>query len=169
MAPEPTGISKPSGALTAAVGAATLADSGYGVYSNTINLYRAIQGSVVYLPDSGLSKFAEYAVPGSQTAQDIAQIGSLGLAFASGRAYVGTVPAYGGSAFSQYVPTGINGMLDANAVTSPGVRSGLFLPNTNPGESMASWLLDRTQGLQLIGVGMDYSQRMSLTPSSQGR
>jgi hypothetical protein len=94
----------------------------------------------VYLPDGGLSWFANMAAPGNQTAQDFAQIGTLSLAFASGRVYVGLVPAYGDSALSQYVPTAINGMLDANAVTSPGVRSGLFIPNTNPGTSAASLL-----------------------------
>ena len=159
-APEPTGISKVAGATTATVGAATLTDSGYGLYSNAVNFYRATQGSVVYLPDSGLGLLAETLAPGNQTAQDVAQIGSLSLALASGRVYVGTTLAHGDSAFSQYVPTTINGMLDANAVTSPGVRSGVFIADTNPGVSTASLWLDRVQKAQIGALLPDYGPRL---------
>ena len=160
LAPEPTGISKPAGALTAATGAATLADSSYGIYSNAVNLYRATQGSVVYLPDSGTGRLAEWLAPGSQTAQDFAQIGSLGLAFMAGRVYVGTTLRYGDSAFAQYVPTSINGMLDAGAAAPSGALRSVLISNTNPGQSTASLLLDRLQKAQVGALLPDYSTRI---------
>lgn len=101
IAPEPSGISKPAGALTFMTGAATASDSAYGLYSSAVNLYRATQGGLVYLPDSGAGWIAQQVAPNNQTAQDIAQVGSLSLALLGGRVYVGTVPAYGGSAYSQ--------------------------------------------------------------------
>jgi hypothetical protein len=83
--------------------------------------------------------------------------------------YVGTTLAHGDSALSQYVPSGINGMLDANAVTSPGVRSWVFIPNTNPGSSVGSQALDWTQRLQLGSVYSDYIPKILPSfPAQQG-
>jgi hypothetical protein len=63
---------------------------------------------LVYLPGSGGGLLADYLAPGSQTAQDMAQIGSLGLAFAAGRVYVGTALMYGDSStFAHYAPVTI--------------------------------------------------------------
>ncbi|MBI2308171.1 MAG: hypothetical protein HYU78_12795 [Rhodocyclales bacterium] len=157
---EPTGISKPAGALTAATGMATLADSSYGIYSNAVNLYRATQGSVVYLPDSGTGRLAEWLAPGSQTAQDFAQMGSLGLALLSGRVQVGTTLVYGDSALAHYAPATIDRMLDVNAATPTGALRTVLIPNTNPGQSTASLLLDRLQKAQVGALLPDYSTRI---------
>ena len=144
-----------------------LADSAYGVYSNTVNLYRAVQGSYVYLPDSGSGKLATWLVPNSQEAQDIAQIASLSLALAAGKVYVGTTPRYVDSAYAQYMPATIGGMLDAKKVTNPSVVSGLLIPNTNPGKSTASWFLDTTQILQAGSI--NFNNVVRITNEIQGK
>ena len=149
LAPEPTGVSKAGGTLTVAVGAANLADSSYGLYSSLVNFYRASQGSLVYLPQGGFSWAADKLAPGSQTAQDYAQLAALNLALASGRVHVGTIQVYGDSALAHYVPTGINGMLNASAVQPAGAFRHVLIPHAKPGVSTASWLLDRTQIFQL--------------------
>jgi hypothetical protein len=51
-------------------------------------------------------------------------------------------------------------LLDANAVTSSGVRSGLFIPNTMPGISTASLWLDRVQKAQMIPLIPEYVPRL---------
>ena len=138
----------------------TLTDSAYGVYSNTVNLYRATQGSLVYLPDSGTGKRADWWAPGCQTAQDLAQGGSLSLAFLSGRVYVGTTLKYGDSAYAQYVPTTINGMLDASASAPTGMYRYVLIPHTSPGKSAASWFLDSTQFIQAWSANFENSTRL---------
>ena len=168
VAPEPTGVSKVAGAVTATTGAATFADSSYGVYSNAVNLYRATQGSAVYLPDSGSGWLAEWLVPGSQAAQDIAQIGSLGLALVSGRVYVGTALKYGDSVFAQYVPLTINGMLDASAAAPSGMFKFALIPTTNPKTSTASMLLDQIQWAQVMSTDNDTVRRLLQLISSEG-
>ena len=159
IAPEPTGVSKTAGALTAATGVATLADSGYGVYSNVVNLYRATQGSVVYLPDSGSGKLAEWWASGDQAAQDYAQVGSLGLALLSGRVYVGTTLRYGDSAYAQYLPATINGMLDASAAAPTGALKSVLIPNAKPRESTTTKLLNQVQWAQILNTDSDLIRR----------
>jgi filamentous hemagglutinin len=161
LAPEPTGVSKAAGALTTAVGISTVADSGYGVYSNAVNLYRATQGSVVYLPDSGTGRLADWLAPGSQPAQDFAQISSLSLALLSGRVQVGTTLIYGDSPLlAQYAPATINRMLDVNAATPTGALRTVLIPNTNPGSSIGSSFLNSTQFFQGLSVNYDYLPRL---------
>ena len=168
VTPEPTGVSKVAGAVTATTGAATFVDSSYGVYSNVVNLYRATQGSAAYLPDSGSAWLAERLEPGSQAAQDIAQIGSLGLALVSGRVYVGTALKYGDSVFAQYVPLTINGMLDASAAAPSGVFKFALIPTTNPKTSTASRLLNQIQWAQVMSTDNDTVRRLLHSISPEG-
>jgi len=156
----PTGISQLAGTATALTGLATIVDSSYGIYSNAVNFYRATQGSVVYLPDSGSGGLAEYFAPGNQTVADLAQISSLGLALIGGKVYVGTTLRYGDSAYAQYLPATINGMLDARAAAPTGALKSVLIPNTNPGPSIASRALDLTQGAQAATANKDVLDRL---------
>lgn len=143
ITPEPT-VSKLAGATTLAAGIGNIADSGYGLYSNAVNIYRALNGSQVYLPSGGFSWAAGAIAPGSQDAQDLGNMASLSLALGSGRVTVGTTVKYGDSAFSQYAPATIGGMLDANAVRPTGALGNILIPTATPGVSMASQSLGYT-------------------------
>lgn len=90
----------------------------------------------------------------------MAQIGSLSVALASGRVQVGTTLRYGDSAFSQYAPATINGMLDANAVRPTGSLAHVLIPTATPGISKASRSLDVIQWAQLFGTGYGYYPRI---------
>jgi hypothetical protein len=97
----------------------------------------------------------------------MAQIGSLSVALASGRVQVGTTLRYGDSAFSQYAPATINGMLDANAVRPTGPLAHVLIPTTTPGPSKASTALDIVQYFQFGGITYDYFPRFIPMPQRE--
>ena len=62
--------------------------------------------------------------------------------------------------YAQYMPTTINGMLDAKASAPTGMYKYILIPITNPKQSTASWLLDMTQFLQSWNSVAESAERL---------
>ncbi len=144
--------------LVAGLGVANLYTNGYGIYSNAVNLYNAWNGSTqTPLPGSGFQATANYFLPNSQTAQNVAELADLGLAFGSGKVAVSssTVAPYGtGAALTQ--GQDINSWLNARAAAPTGQYRSVLIPDPMPPNSTITNLFNFTTNTQYLSSGYDF-------------
>jgi len=144
--------------LVAGLGVANLYTNGYGVYSNAVNLYNVWNGSSqAPLPGSGFQATANYFFPNSQTAQNVAELADLGLAFGSGKVSVSssTVAPYGtGAALTQ--GQDLNSWLNARAAAPTGQYRSALIPDPMPPNSTITNLFNFTTNTQYLSSGYDF-------------
>jgi hypothetical protein len=140
------------------LGVANLYTNGYGVYSNAMNLYNAWNGSTqAPLPGSGFQATASFLMPGNQTAQNVAELADLGLAFGSGKVSVATttVAPYGtGAALTQ--EQDLNTWLNARAAAPTGQYGSVLIPDPTPPNSTITNLFNFTTNTQYLSSGYDF-------------
>ncbi|WP_262419877.1 beta strand repeat-containing protein [Paraburkholderia sp. 31.1] len=156
--------------LVTGLGIANLYTNGYGTYSNAVNLYNAWNGSTqAALPGSGFQATANYFFPNNQSAQNVAEIADLGLAFASGKVSVSssTFAPYGtGAALTQ--EQDLNTWLNSQAAAPTGQYRSVLIPDPSPPNSTITNLFNFTTNTQYLSSGYDFLMQVPGVAGTSG-